>query len=482
MSLESLWFGSDESSIPYLRYLDFMDNISATDIQGYVDDDEEFEDDLPALAQIEGSVGIININGSLVPNGNWITRMFGMTGYDEIAEAAAALNDRDDVSDIVLSINSGGGAVMGLESVGNTLKLVAKNKPVYSNTEGSMLSAAYWIGSVGRDISGTSMSQFGSIGVIITHTSVHRALKESGRDVTIIRAGKFKAPGHPAEKLSAKAKQELQDRANDMAGFFRSHIESERSDKLSAWDSWGEGKVFFADEAVSVGLSDRLVTLNGLVTQLNKADYEETTDMKQKKKVILQDDQAVAQLESGVSLENVVHQEVEGSVDPAAEDTSLVKTDAENSEDELLAAAAAAAAEDNADADADAAVEPSKGDSALLTHLKDEVATLREDLSTAKAETIGLRQQLTTATANQTSLVAIAAYSANRMQIGLGQAPTNLKDQSADAVVEQHTAVQKQFSDTFHVGQLSAEAPVEDKDKAKVLPIDLGLVLKDTND
>jgi len=474
MNVETLWFGSEDSLTPYLRYVEFMESSSADSLQMYAgksnaDDDEyDDEDELPQLAQIEGSVGIIDITGSLIPNSNWVTRLFGMTGYDDIADAAVALSDHPDVEDIVLSINSGGGSVMGLESLGNTLKVVAKNTPVYANTEGGMMSAAYWIGSIGRQISSSPMAQLGSIGTVITHTSVHRALKESGRDVTVIRSGKSKALGHPAEKLTAKAKQHLQDQADTMTSFFRQHVEDRRGAKLLGWDSWGEGQTFFSDEAISVGLSDRVVTLNGLVNQLNtiKANHEETTDMG--KKVILKDDQAVAQLESGVPLETVEHQHVEETaseevVETTAEETSQVDASAEDESTEAVAE--------------ETPVEASADTTALVAHLKDELASVRTELSNAQAENINAKAELEKVVSAQTALVDIACNAANKMQISLSQSPVDMSNMAVDVVIEQHTATQKQFNDTFHVGQLSADAPVEETE-SNVSPIDLGIFKK----
>ena len=307
---ESLWFGSPESLDTYYRYLAYLENNA--DASMFVDEEgEDDEDELSSALQIEGSTGIININGSLIPNSNFWTRIFGMTGYDEIALAGQQASEMDEIENVVMSINSGGGAVMGLDSVSEVLKQVAKIKPMYSNTEGAMHSAAYWLGSIGQNISSTKMGNMGSIGTVITHRSVHRALKERGIDVTIIRSGKEKALGHPAEKLSDKAKAKLQAEADKFTGFFREHVESQRGTALGGWNDWGEGKTFFAEDAIRVGLSDRIENLSQLVSRLNReATHETTTEIPDmKKKVILQDAQAEAQLAAGVPLKEVGHQE-----------------------------------------------------------------------------------------------------------------------------------------------------------------------------
>ncbi|MCK8218611.1 S49 family peptidase, partial [Erwinia amylovora] len=66
-------------------------------------------------------------------------------------------------------------------------------KPVATLADGTMASAAYWIGAYADEVYAVdSGTQLGSIGVVATHVDVSRAEQMAGRKTTEIYAGQYK--------------------------------------------------------------------------------------------------------------------------------------------------------------------------------------------------------------------------------------------------------------------------------------------------
>jgi ClpP class serine protease len=122
------------------------------------------------LAIDDAGVATISIKGPLTNDGDsdW-NEWLGMTGYPEIREAMISAATDASVQHIILDIDSGGGAVSGVDDTAKLIRLVHDNvKPVTAFTDGSMYSAAYWLGSSAGEVYASKAAGMGSIGVIAT--------------------------------------------------------------------------------------------------------------------------------------------------------------------------------------------------------------------------------------------------------------------------------------------------------------------------
>lgn len=80
----------------------------------------------------------------------------------------AALNDPS-ISEIVLDINSGGGAAVGCKELADYIFQSRQTKPITAIVNYSAYSAAYFIASACSKIVVSQTSGVGSIGVIMEH-------------------------------------------------------------------------------------------------------------------------------------------------------------------------------------------------------------------------------------------------------------------------------------------------------------------------
>lgn len=217
------------------------------------------------LTQDEG-VGIVSIRGSLTNRDSWMNEFMGMTSYPEIRRALTQAATDPSITHILLDIDSGGGAVAGVADVTNLLQQVSAVKPVYAFTDGTMASAAYWIGSTAERVFASRTAMLGSIGVIATHMEMSRRLEKEGIGVNVVRAGEHKALLNRFEPATPKALAGLQAQLDQVYDVFIEHVAEARGTTVAIADKqMGQGREFVGEAAVNAGLADAITTFDKVV-------------------------------------------------------------------------------------------------------------------------------------------------------------------------------------------------------------------------
>jgi signal peptide peptidase SppA len=169
-------------------------------------------------------VAIIEVSGTLTKN--WgIDSYSGFTGYDGIKAKLIAAMDDDSIDAIMLDIDSPGGAVAGCFDLVDLIYACNKKnggKLIAAVANEQACSAAYAIMSAAdpgwRFVPRTG--EVGSIGVLLLHADVQKAMELEGVKVTIFRAGKWKAEGNPYEDIAKETAERIQGTLDDMRDIF----------------------------------------------------------------------------------------------------------------------------------------------------------------------------------------------------------------------------------------------------------------------
>lgn len=265
--MNEIWFGSEASYFEAKSAIEKYNAHSSTPAaqaahKAYYADDEEEDDNgttAPYLSVID-NVGIVTIQGPLADAtfGYW-GPMFGITGYGDIQEALVAATRNPDVKSIMLVIKSGGGAVSGVSETAKFIQNVDKVKPIVAYSPSAMASAALWLGVAARETYVSTTTIAGSIGTIMVMMSRYEQLKQDGIDAVVVRSGKFKALGHPAEPISDAAVEIAQGQADYLSSIFLNYVADRRGISAVAADTkFGQGREFIGEQAVAVGLVDGL--------------------------------------------------------------------------------------------------------------------------------------------------------------------------------------------------------------------------------
>jgi ClpP class serine protease len=139
-------------------------------------------------------------------------------------------------------------------------------KPVTTAVNDTMASAAYWVGSAGREIIINPMGRAGSIGVYRVHRDTSGAKEKLGVKDTLIKAGALKASDQ--EPLTEESLADYQSKVNQIYDMFLDAVAANRKGKLSRDAARAtEGRVYIGEEAVSAGLADRVGILDELIAE-----------------------------------------------------------------------------------------------------------------------------------------------------------------------------------------------------------------------
>ena len=217
-----------------------------------------------AGGRTRGSVAVVPLYGPIFPKANLFTELSGATSLSTFAATLRKLDADDQISQIVIDVDSPGGSV---ELVPETAELIRGLKTptvAVANTEAA--SAAYWLAAQADELVVTPSGAVGSIGVWAAHEdwSVHDA--NLGVRTTLISAGKYKVEGNPFGPLDDEARAAIQADVDAYYGMFVDAVaEGRRVPPQDVRDGFGQGRMVLARAAVRMGMADRVATLDQVV-------------------------------------------------------------------------------------------------------------------------------------------------------------------------------------------------------------------------
>ena len=465
---ERVWAGSEGS---YDAALTAEQGLAERTASGQFDDDED--EDSPRLLSVEDGIATVSIKGPLVNSDSPWLQYFGVTGYPEIRAAMLAAAEDPEVTQILLDIDSGGGAVSGVDDTAKLIRLVNDRvKPVTTYTDGAMCSAAYWLGSAAGEVFASKGAIVGSIGVIATHKEYSEAYKKEGVGVTVVRAGKFKALANSNEKLTEAGKAQLQKIVDASYEIFVDHVAAMRGKSYEYADkTMADGQEFIGQASVDVGLVDAVKTFDALITDLKGDSVAQSTnlmdnrnndrfklsgststelsgDANMAKKALTETD--IAALAAGVQVTAAPEPAVEAPADNVAAEDSAA-TEVGSVEQSSQNAEAAPVAEDVKTA-------------ATVQLLTSQIQERDASLLAAGIKVAKLEEQVAEMAATSAPLVEIAALAISNMRIAMRGSAYSAEGSTPAQVLAEYKSVSEQFKKQFKVGGVAAvsgEAPAE---------------------
>jgi signal peptide peptidase SppA len=248
--------------------------IMATRIAGFRASDDDIQaaltkrDKLPR-ADGRGGVGVVPVHGVIVPRADLMSDMSGATSAEDITQQLRALMQDDRVNSIVLDINSPGGNVAGMTELAREVMRARTQKPITAVANYTMASAAYWLGAAATEIVASPSAVLGSVGVFTIHDDLSRALEQKGVKRTYISAGDLKTDGNEVEPLSKETRARIQKKIDASYGRMVTDISRGRGVPVDqVRTAFGNGATVDADEALSLGMVDRVATFEDTVGRL----------------------------------------------------------------------------------------------------------------------------------------------------------------------------------------------------------------------
>jgi ClpP class serine protease len=203
---------------------------------------------------VREGIGVIPIYGVIGKGLSPLEAMLGCADIEKISEQLDAWDKDDNVFEVLLKVDSGGGSTTGMEEFAK--KIRNYQKPTISFSDSDCGSAAFWAASQCKRFVCTPSASIGACGVYITMVDESEKFKKEGREVVVIKSGKYKAAGVEGTSLSSDQMESLQDEVDELHQRFIRDVRSVR--QFASLDDL-QGQSFYGDKAAQRGLATGVV-------------------------------------------------------------------------------------------------------------------------------------------------------------------------------------------------------------------------------
>jgi len=202
----------------------------------------------PEDLEVGEGVGVVELTGVI-------------SDSQQVLDDLKYLRDMDEVKAIVLRVNSPGGGVGASQEIYRALLKTRDIKPVVTSMGGVAASGGYYAAAATDGIVANSGTITGSIGVIMGYTNFRQILDKIGLEPVVFKSGEMKDAGSPTREMSEKERAYLQQLVSSLHGQFVRDVANARGMDVAAVDKLADGRIYTGEEAVSLGLVDRMGNL-----------------------------------------------------------------------------------------------------------------------------------------------------------------------------------------------------------------------------
>lgn len=230
--------------------------------------------------RMRGSVAVLPVTGPIFRYGNMFSAISGATTIESMSrDLNVALKD-EDVSAIVVHVDSPGGEVNGTGEFANMLYEARGKKPIWAYVSNEGCSAAYWIASACDKIVCAPTSVIGSIGVV---AAVPDPSKDSSGRIQFVSS---QSPNKRPDPTTKDGKDQIQTTVDDLAAEFVATVARNRGVTAEhVVSDFGEGGVMVGQKAVNAGLADAIGTFEQCLIEIAQDKQTSSSSPKSSKEV-----------------------------------------------------------------------------------------------------------------------------------------------------------------------------------------------------
>lgn len=223
----------------------------------------------PPVSTKNGLVAVVPLRGVIAHRMSAMEESSGGMSAERFTQMFKALAADESIGTIIIDVDSPGGTIAGLAEAADAVYQARETKRVIAVANATMASAAYWIASQASEIVAIPSAMdrgIGSIGVFTVHQDLSAALEKEGIKLTMIKAGAHKYEGNPFEPLSEDVRAQMQASVDAAKAAFVQTVARGRG--ISPADvvaQYGDGRAFSAQNALKVGLVDRIATMDDVI-------------------------------------------------------------------------------------------------------------------------------------------------------------------------------------------------------------------------
>jgi serine protease SohB len=206
-------------------------------------------------------------------------RAKNVLNLSKIIDAILLIAHADDT--VLISVTTGGGVVNGYGlGASELMRLTNAGLRLIASVDKVAASGGYMMAAVAHEIIAAPFAMVGSIGVIAQVPNFYRLLEKHGIHFEQVTAGAYKRTLTAFGENTDADRQKVQEEVNQTQALFKAHVAHVRP-KVDI-DKVATGEVWFGQQALSLGLVDRLQTFADFV--LSMRDSHEIFELTMHKK------------------------------------------------------------------------------------------------------------------------------------------------------------------------------------------------------
>lgn len=208
----------------------------------------------------QDNVALLRIYGPIFPRANLMTEASGATSVSMLQADYQAALVSPDVDAVMLLIDSPGGAVSGVSALADRIWAGKKQKPTFAHVEGSMASAAYWLGCQASRVTADRTALIGSIGVAAAIPKQSGPDKDGKNWIEVVSSN---APDKRPDAASEDGLAKIRKMLDGVEAEFIADVARGRGTTATRVKSdFGRGGMEPARAAADVGMIDRVASFN----------------------------------------------------------------------------------------------------------------------------------------------------------------------------------------------------------------------------
>jgi len=242
-------------------------NVASVELGDYAksDDDDDNKDEKKSSS---GSrIAIIYASGEITGgNGDDNT-----IGSENISAAIRKARLDNKIKAIVLRVNSPGGSSLASDVIWREVMLTKKAKPIIVSMGDLAASGGYYISCAADSIFAEPNTITGSIGIFAILPNMQKLFNDKlGITFDGVTTGKYADLGDISRPLTADERAILQNQVNHGYDDFTKAVAAGRHKTQAYINSIGQGRVWTGEQAIKIGLVDRLGNINDAIASASK--------------------------------------------------------------------------------------------------------------------------------------------------------------------------------------------------------------------
>lgn len=229
--------------------------------------------DAKSKTNAKDRIAVVYANGEIVSGEGSDSQI----GSEKISRAIRKVREDEKVKAVVLRVNSPGGSALASDVIWREVKLTKEVKPIIVSMGDLAASGGYYIACAADSIFAQPNTITGSIGVFGIIPNLQNFFNNKlGITFDEVKTGQFADLGNVSRPLTTAEKSIIQQQVDRIYFTFTKRVADGRNKDRSYIDSIGQGRVWTGEQALGLGLVDRLGSIDHAIQSAAKmANIEE---------------------------------------------------------------------------------------------------------------------------------------------------------------------------------------------------------------